>query len=279
MTDSPKPSQEPYSVVMEVGPELAFKWLEGNTHNRPINGGHVHRLAEEIKADRWRLTHQGIAFDTQGILIDGQHRLWAVVEADRPILTRVFYHEPPENRQVLDCGERRSNLDILTLTGQVGKVTAKHLATLRAMLAGRSAHAARMTPGHEAEQFQRHREALDFAVQHLGACPTKGVATSTVRAVVARAYYSADLGHLAHFCDILKSGMATGEVDNGVLMLWQFLVRTQEAGKGESARRLRYAKTQWALSAFLRGKVPQRLLSADRELFPLPGETKEQTAA
>jgi hypothetical protein len=62
-------------------------------------------------------------------------------------------------------------------------------------------------------------------------------------------------------------------------MLWQFLVRTQEAGQGESARRLRYAKTEWALSAFLQGKVPQRLLSADRELFPLPDETDEQTVS
>jgi len=67
-----EPSQQPYSVVMEVGPELAIKWLEGNTQNRPIHGGHVQRLAQEILADRWRLTHQGIAFDTEGLLIDGE---------------------------------------------------------------------------------------------------------------------------------------------------------------------------------------------------------------
>jgi hypothetical protein len=31
------------------------------------------------------VTHQGIALDTDGVLIDGQHRLAAAVEADQPV--------------------------------------------------------------------------------------------------------------------------------------------------------------------------------------------------
>jgi hypothetical protein len=36
------------------------------------------------------VTHQGIAFDTQGVLVDGQHRLAAIIEADRPVELTVF---------------------------------------------------------------------------------------------------------------------------------------------------------------------------------------------
>ena len=43
-------------------------------------------IARDMKAGHWRLTHQGIAFDPAGVLIDGQHRLWAIVESDTTLL-------------------------------------------------------------------------------------------------------------------------------------------------------------------------------------------------
>lgn len=64
-----------YDVCVDVTPEMAAKWLEGNVLNRPLKQAHVDRLAREMAAGRWRLTHQGIAFDVSGCLIDGQHRL------------------------------------------------------------------------------------------------------------------------------------------------------------------------------------------------------------
>ena len=51
----PNDSQRgPYNVVMDVGPALAFRWLDGNTHNRPASQQHVERLARDMKAGRWR---------------------------------------------------------------------------------------------------------------------------------------------------------------------------------------------------------------------------------
>jgi len=272
---APPHGKDPYHLIMELTPEQALRWLEANTHNRPVNEAHVKRLARDIRAGRWRLTHQGIAFDTDGLLVDGQHRLWAVSEAGTPITTRVFFNEPPENRHVLDSGQRRSNLDILNLTGQVGEVTNRHLATLRAMLAGCCSRTTRLTPGEEAEQYRRHTGAVGFAVEHLGTAGVQGVATAQTRAVVARAWYSADQQRLVHFCNVMKSGVTAGNGDASLSMLRDFLVTTGGAGKGEGVRRMRYGKVQWALSAFLQGKTPRRLCSATCELFPLPEEVKK----
>lgn len=273
------PSKEPYNVITEVTPALAIKWLEGNTHNRSVNDAHVKRLSQDIRQGRWQLTHQGIAFDTDDLLVDGQHRLWAVIEAGMPITTRVFFNEPPDNRRVLDSGHRRSNYDILNITGEVGEVTSRHLATLRAMLAGYPSHIVRVTPGQEAEQYQRHRDAIEFAIKQLGSASVKGVATAQIRAVVARAWYSADHAKLVHFCDVMRSGMGSSEGDRSTMMLRDFLVSTGGAGASESVRRLRYAKMQWALSSFLQGKLPKRLRSATSELFPLPEETPASSVA
>jgi hypothetical protein len=273
------PSKEPYNVITEVTTALAIKWLEGNTHNRTVNDAHIKRLAQDIRNGRWQLTHQGIAFDTDDLLVDGQHRLWAVIEAGAPITTRVFFNEPPQNRRVLDSGHRRSNYDILNITGEVGEVTSRHLATLRAMLAGYPSHIVRVTPGQEAEQYQRHRDAVTFAIKQMGVGSVKGVATAQVRAVIARAWYSAEHAKLIHFCDVLRSGMASGEGEFSILMLRDFLISTGGVGGGESVRRLRYAKMQWALSIFLQGKLPKRLRSATSELFPLPEESPASSVA
>lgn len=270
---SPPDLKVPYSVVMEVSPELAFRWLEGNTHNRPLSQALVDCFARDMKAGRWRLTNQGITFDTAGLLIDGQHRLCAVIEANVTISMRIYFNEPPENRWVFDSGQARSNRDILNLAGEMGEVTSLGMATLRGMLAGVTCRPWRLTASEEADLFSIHREAVEFTVEQLGACPHKGLAMRPTRAVVARAYYAADHGRLAHFCDVLGSGLPADETDVGVLTLRDFLMGLATAGRGLSVQRLRYAKTQWALDAFLDGRIPKRLCGSDAELFLLPEES------
>lgn len=276
MLVSPHPDdcRELYSRNLDVTPELAFHWLEGNTHNRPLSQAKVEDFARQMKAGRWALSPQGISFDTTGLLMDGQHRLWAVIEANVTIRMHVSFNVPPDCRWVLDTGGRRSNQDVLNLTGEVGQVNSLHLATLRAMIAGLSARPARFAPREEANLFGRHREAIDFTLGHLGARIGKGLGTAYTRAVIARAYYSAERGLLAHFCDVLSSGVTADESDYGIITLRDFLLGLAGDGNGRAVKRLRYAKTEWALDAFLDGRVPKRLFGSDVELFPLPEETK-----
>lgn len=79
--------------------------------------GRVAALAEAIRRSEWKLTHQGIAFDEAGYLLDGQHRLHAIVEAKIPVQMMVFHGLPREIFPVLDTGKRRSAADTLLSTG------------------------------------------------------------------------------------------------------------------------------------------------------------------
>ncbi len=267
-------NKTPFNTTLDVTPDMAAKWLEGNTHNRPLIQPHAERLARAMKAGHWQLTHQGIAFDTEGCLIDGQHRLWAIVESSVTVKMQVFFNVPAETRLTVDCGQKRSNRDILMIAGKIGTVSDKHLATLRAMLAGMASRSCPASATEETEPFQRHREAVQFAVEHFGHGPHKGLTTAHVRAVIARAYYAADRQKLTHFCDVLRTGVPTSENDHVILALRDFLTQTRKAGMNDSARRLRYAKMEWALDAFLAGKQPKRLQSSTTELFPLPEEAE-----
>ena len=66
--------------VETITPEIATEIIEKhNPRNRNISETTVDAYATDMKNKRWTLTHQGLAFDENGDLIDGQHRLWAII--------------------------------------------------------------------------------------------------------------------------------------------------------------------------------------------------------
>lgn len=97
--------------------------------------------------------------------------------------------------------------------------------------------------------------------------------------LVARAYYSVNHARLIRFCDVLKSGTATDYEDQPISLLWQFLVSSAPASRNRGVRRIRYAKTERALLAFLHGEHISCLRGMEGELFPLPEEVNAQAAA
>ena len=94
MTDYPNAPANPLDLITDefgfqmcmMTPEVADVWLrEFNNHNRPLSASVVKTLASTIENGEWKLTHQGIAIDKDINLIDGQHRLAAIVSSDTTI--------------------------------------------------------------------------------------------------------------------------------------------------------------------------------------------------
>ncbi|MBO0813251.1 MAG: hypothetical protein J2P23_14575 [Microlunatus sp.] len=106
------------SRVQTITPEKAAEMLEANTANRPLSKSIVRTFAEAMKRGDWKVTHQGVAIDTNGVLVDGQHRLAAVIEADMPVEMTVFTQVPADTFDVLDTGKRRNAADVLAIEGE-----------------------------------------------------------------------------------------------------------------------------------------------------------------
>ncbi len=70
--------------IRDVTPEQAKVWLAGKTPEslRLPNERHVQALAADMTSGQWRLTGDGLSFNKDGKLFDGQHRLAAVVHAN-----------------------------------------------------------------------------------------------------------------------------------------------------------------------------------------------------
>lgn len=102
--------------VVTIGATLAAEWLKLNRNYRSINYVRVTQYASDMIAGRWTDSHQGLAFNKDGFLVDGQHRLTALILAckTRPgatITTTVTWDASAEN---CDIHNRR--------TGGVGLV-------------------------------------------------------------------------------------------------------------------------------------------------------------
>ena len=110
------------SRVQTITPGKAAEYLELNTANRPLSGRTVRDFAAAMRRGEWRVTHQGIAFDATGALVDGQHRLAAIVEADLPVEVTVFSEVPEGAFDVLDTGKRRNAADVLAIEGEKSAV-------------------------------------------------------------------------------------------------------------------------------------------------------------
>lgn len=75
--------------VMNVTPEIATDWLSKNGKNRRYSQKHAEKIANAIRSGEWSLNGETICFDDQGRLLDGQHRLNAVVLSGQPIRVAV----------------------------------------------------------------------------------------------------------------------------------------------------------------------------------------------
>lgn len=102
---------------VDITPSLAQKWLaENNKHNRPIYDKTVESYARDMKRGLWNVTNQGIGFDINGVLIDGQQRLTAIVWSGTTQRMLVVRGLPIDAQSTVDTGKPRSVGDILCLS-------------------------------------------------------------------------------------------------------------------------------------------------------------------
>lgn len=101
-----------------ITPAQAAAWLANNDKNRALNKSRVAGYAKIMKAGQWQLNGESIKFSEDGDLIDGQHRLHAVVRAAMPIQAIVIRNLPADSFETIDTGRRRSVSDVLGVKGE-----------------------------------------------------------------------------------------------------------------------------------------------------------------
>ncbi len=271
--------QEQTVEKVHLTPQLAARWLEQNRTNRAYRQGVVGRLADSIRRGEWMLNGETIKFDWDGNVIDGQHRIGAVIEADRPIWVFVVRGLDPKSQATVDRGTRRTLADNLRLLGEsYAPVLAAGINTYFRLINGTlkyGAYSGRYYPTIPQaisilEEHPRLREGL--AIGHrLG-----NVLKLTTGATVATRYLFTQKSEqdAVYFYEKLLTGSALTEGDPILVLRNELLRDMTRVGERRLQMHEKCALLIKAWNAFRRGEKVERISwrsgGANPEEYPEP---------
>lgn len=222
---------EPRTEVMEIDADFAAELLRHNRFydaagridgqsgeertNRPFSAERANRYRDAILRGEWKLTHQGIALDTNASLVDGQHRLVGLVLAAEKqpgvkIRSLVTYDLEPEVFDAVDIGGKRTVGDVLASHGEKSSLQTAAAARLVIFYDGKRSPSdwgsATVTPEQALALLAKEpelREAVRWgAVGHLGL----PAAESAARHVILRSCGETGRRFARDFFDAYRSG-------------------------------------------------------------------------
>jgi hypothetical protein len=157
--------------VLTITPDLAREWTGLNTRNRPVRYTKVAQYARDMKAGNWVLNGESVKIAGDGTILDGQHRLYACIQADVPFETLVVRGLLLEAQDTIDTGMARKFADQLALRGEVNTPLLGAIArwALRWLRGVKMSGSTELDPTHEEmfaflEADPRVREACSWAV-------------------------------------------------------------------------------------------------------------------
>lgn len=175
-------------TIETITPLKAIVYLDTNTKNRKIRPARVSQYARDMAKDEWYMTGSPIVFNGNDI-VDGQHRLWACVEADVPFTTVVFRGLAAEAHRAIDVGMTRTMGDELSWRNE------SNAPLLGAALGviWRYEHGVFLDP----RKIPSRSELLETLKQHPRLRDSLSIGTATNKAVKIPASVCAGLHHLA----------------------------------------------------------------------------------
>ena len=210
---------------VNVTPLIANQWLETQEGNRPVKQTVVERYAMSMRDGEWAETGETIKFDIHEHLIDGQHRLFAVMEAELIIPFEVVWGLPTSARDRMDTGSIRSGSDVLGMHGvSYPRAVFPALGILKSYLAGQ-------LPSiyHSGRNRISNAEAYDMFLQHPG---IEHSATVTANINMLRRLMPRSYATFLHYIFSNVSAEANGT-------FWAKLVSGADLGHGDAVLHLR----------------------------------------
>lgn len=157
---------------MDISPAIAADWLKNNFRNRPLAEDTIIAYARDMAAGAWVATHQGIAFNDQDQLIDGQHRLHAIIRSGRTVRMMVTFGLPSQidgqkatTMDAVDRGRIRSVADQLKI--QHGLKNGSAIAAICASIATlcQDERTRRLSVGQTLEIYRDFQDSIDWVIQ------------------------------------------------------------------------------------------------------------------
>jgi hypothetical protein len=175
----PTPKMPVTAMPLLITPAKAREMLAENRGNRKLRPSRINFLKSEILEGRWFLNNDAVCFSTETPrrLLNGQHRLTAIIEANKAAMLLVVYNMDPAAFKTMDVGSKRNFHD---LTGLPATLTSD--ASLLRILREGSRGSARMSSATQIEDVAEWWEpAYDAVMKASGGLKRAGMDSSPIR--------------------------------------------------------------------------------------------------
>jgi hypothetical protein len=253
--------------ITHITPAIAQEMMAFNTKNRNLNKRNVSLLRDAITQGEWYMNGEAIIFAEDGSLLNGQHRLWAIIGSGVAVDVLVVRGVNPASFKTLDSGRVRRAGEVLAMDGEKNgnKVAAAVQALLAFVDAGGRVYAGSCSHGRKATSsacqriLERHprlrdsvREMNRNTLYHSQHSTLLHYLFSLVSAPVAAA-----------FADVLAGGHQ--DIGRPFMIFRESLVRSPVCSENRGAYT---AKAIKAFNAELLGDRPKMFKVLASEEFP-----------
>jgi hypothetical protein len=251
---------------------MAKSWLDKyNKRNRHVREGAIKNYADDMREGRWELTHQGIAFYEDGVLADGQHRLLAVIKANRDVPFMVTHGLPKKAGAVLDQHTKRQAHDAIAIGGLADGTNRNIVAITRFIMSGMGVYTKPRSVHDIAWFIKKYYEVLS-KVDRMVLSKKRQVTHAGILSVYVCALLAGESEEkIARFTKVMYTGEPAGPHENAAIRLREYLLMTPNAWVG-SIRAETCKRAMRALHAFVRGQPLGRLAAPAEFIYSVPEE-------
>lgn len=261
----------------EITPEIAANWLESNGDNRRLSKPTIAAYASDMLSGNWdENVADAIAFDADGILRNGQHRLHAIVESGVTIHSWVCRNVSSDG--IYDNNRKRSNSDQITIMcpnlESVYKTT-RYISIARTIInniKNPDMNRRPVTPKEIIEFTEQHKESLDGFFFNIPQTTVPKISLAVVHLSLFMAYMSGvDITDIMDFYDVLCTGMSTKQEEFPIIAYRNYLKDSSSI----PTTHIEISRCQYALKKYLSGSCVKRSMSPKDMIYPFPFKEEE----
>jgi hypothetical protein len=259
-----------------ITPEMANNILQKNGNNRRISKGLVEAYASDIEHDNWdESVGTAISIDENGVLRDGQHRLSAVILANKGIHTWICWNV--SSTGIYDNNRKRSNSDqISILRNDLEKVyrSTRYIAIAGAIISHNNGYFGRKVTAKEIIDFtDAHKEILDGFFLKISQDTVSKISVTTVYLSLFMAYVGGvDMSDISAFYEVLCYGMSTRPEEFPIIAYRNYLKDNSRIPVTLSE----ISRCQYALKKYLVGSCAKNTREMKNLIWPFPFESEAQ---
>lgn len=221
--------------IVQVTPAMAKEWLSKNPKNRKLSLPLARQYASDMKHGEWKLTHQGIAFDKNGNLLDGQHRLMGIVIADVTIpMLVVTYTELASAMKVpIDLQKKRRLYEILSIDRCILEPI---IFLLRELTSGINGNNGRRIETEVLDFVDRHPALPEWIRENVSGACRKVVSAAPIRAATILAYLSGN-DWTEQYDNLVNLRFDDPMIEKSTIALYRKLMKYEGSTTGLNFRR------------------------------------------